>query len=51
LGLVPGDLLEPGPEEVLGLAGIRDGIVLKVVAVVRAFFDGGGGGRGRGRSR
>lgn len=49
LGLVPADLLEPGPEDVRGLAGMVDGIVLEIVAVDTAFDD--GAGRGRGRSR
>jgi hypothetical protein len=45
LGFVLAVLLEPGPEDVLGLAGMLDGAVMMTAAML---FDGGGG---RGRSR
>jgi hypothetical protein len=45
LDLVPAVLLELGPEDVLGLAGMLKGVVLATTAM---FLDGGGG---RGRSR
>ena len=44
LGLVPAALLDPGPEEVLGLAAMVKGFVL-----VAAVFLEGGGGSGRSR--
>lgn len=46
LDFVAPDLLEPGPEDVLGLAGMLSGAVL--LGAPAMFLDGGGG---RGRSR
>jgi hypothetical protein len=43
LGFVKAVLLEPGPEDVLGLTGMLNGAVLRTPAM---FLDG-GGGRGR----
>ena len=45
IGFVPPVLLEAGPEDVLGLAGMLKGVVRATTAM---FLDGGGG---RGRSR